>query len=128
MCESFALFRANEGRPFDFSYEVKDAYKGLDFGHSSDSDGKVVTGKYYVLLPDGRTQIVTYTADDDNGYQAEVRYEGEATYPESAGAYPPAPQETYGAPDSSYEEPQNSYESPEVSYEAPEPLYGLPDN
>merc|ERR1712128_260315 len=71
-----------EGMPFDFGYAVKDDYKGIDFDHNSNSDGKVVTGEYRVLLPDGRTQIVTYTADHYNGYQAEVTYEGEAQYPE----------------------------------------------
>ena len=37
-------------------------------------------------LPDGRVQIVTYTADG-NGFVADVKYEGEAQYPE----YKPAP-------------------------------------
>ncbi|XP_064119157.1 pro-resilin-like [Macrobrachium nipponense] len=57
------------GRPFDYSFVVKDAYQNLDFGHKSTSDGKVVTGDYHVLLPDGgRNQTVVYTADH-NGYQ-----------------------------------------------------------
>merc|ERR1712055_1265580 len=90
-----------EGMPFDFGYEVKDDYKGVDFDHNSNSDGKVVTGEYRVLLPDGRTQIVTYTADHYNGYQAEVTYEGEAQYPEP-----------------------NPYQRPEPSYAPPAPTYG----
>ncbi|XP_066966786.1 cuticle protein 7-like [Macrobrachium rosenbergii] len=128
-----------KGMPFDFEYAVKDDYKGLDFGHNSNSDGKVVTGKYYVLLPDGRTQIVTYTADHYNGYQAEVTYEGEAKYPEpkpyapapSYGAPAPtygAPEPTYGAPAPAYEEPAPVYGTPAPSYEEPEPVYGAPDH
>jgi hypothetical protein len=67
--------------PFDFTYAVKDDY-GNDFSHMADSDGEVIKGEYKTLLPDGRTQIVRYTADWKNGYNAEVTYEGEAVYPE----------------------------------------------
>merc|ERR1712168_1590428 len=81
------------GMPFDFAYAVKDDYSGNDFAHDENSDGDVTSGSYRVLLPDGRTQIVTFTADHHNGYQAEVTYEGEATYPAAkpAGYGPPPP-------------------------------------
>ncbi|KAK7086510.1 hypothetical protein SK128_008002 [Halocaridina rubra] len=61
--------------PYEFGYGVTDGYTGNDFGHSETSDGKVATGTYHVLLPDGRKQIVTYTADY-NGFNAKVSYEG----------------------------------------------------
>merc|ERR1739838_1241661 len=81
------------GMPYDFAYAVKDDYKGVDFAHDESSDGHVTSGSYRVALPDGRTQIVTFTADHDNGYVADVTYEGEAQYPE-AKPYAPA----YGPP------------------------------
>ncbi|XP_066966779.1 cuticle protein 7-like [Macrobrachium rosenbergii] len=105
-----------EGMPFDFSFEVQDEYQGLDFAHDSDSDGKVVNGEYHVLLPDGRTQIVKYTADHYNGYQADVKYEGEAKYPETK-PYKPAP--SYGAPAPSYGTPAPTYQKPKSLYGAP---------
>jgi len=73
---------------------VKDAPTYTDFKHEANSDGKRVTGAYSVLLPDGRNQVVTYTADE-NGYNANVNYEGEAkpqpSQPGSQGGYPSAP-------------------------------------
>ncbi len=43
------------------------------------SDGKgYVSGSYHVYLPDGRTQTVTYKADDYTGYVADVKYDGYA--------------------------------------------------
>merc|ERR1712071_550026 len=71
-----------------FAYAVKDEPSYNDFGHQETSDGKVVSGSYRVLLPDGRTQIMGYTVSGDSGYVAEVKYEGEAKYPEyKAAAY-----------------------------------------
>merc|ERR1739838_896875 len=81
------------GMPFDFAYAVKDDYKGVDFAHDESSDGHVTSGSYRVALPDGRTQIVTFTATHEGGYVADVTYEGEAQYPE-AKPYAPA----YGPP------------------------------
>ncbi|XP_046645259.1 pro-resilin-like [Daphnia pulicaria] len=68
-------------KPYSFDWSVKDDESKNDYAHQEASDGKVVTGSYRVVLPDGRTQIVTYKADD-NGYVADVKYEGEAKYPE----------------------------------------------
>ena len=68
-------------RPYYFAYDVKDDYTYNNYGQKESSDGKVTTGSYHVLLPDGRTQIVTYKADS-YGYNADVKYEGYAKYPE----------------------------------------------
>ena len=37
--------------------------------------GVAASGQYFVSLPDGRLQTVTYTADG-NGYVADVQYSG----------------------------------------------------
>ena len=91
--------------PYDFAYQVVDDYTYNNYGHKESSDGKVVSGSYNVLLPDGRTQTVTYTVDDYSGFVAKVDYTGEAKYPEykpayKAAAYPaPAyPTPAYPAP------------------------------
>ncbi|XP_076059590.1 cuticle protein 19.8-like [Oratosquilla oratoria] len=72
---------------YDFNYAVKDEYSGNDFGHQESRDGYDTQGSYYVHLPDGRLQRVTYTVNGDSGFVAEVTYEGEAHFPE----YKPAP-------------------------------------
>ncbi|KAI9552982.1 hypothetical protein GHT06_020868 [Daphnia sinensis] len=66
---------------YSFFYEVKHEESKNDYSHAESSDGKVVKGTYKVLLPDGRNQNVEYVADS-NGYVAQVKYEGEAKYPE----------------------------------------------
>ncbi|XP_066966813.1 cuticle protein 7-like [Macrobrachium rosenbergii] len=109
-----------EGMPFDFEYAVKDDYKGLDFDHNSNSDGKVVNGQYRVVPSDGRTQIVTYTADHYNGYQAGVAYEG--GHDAEPQPYKPAP---YNAP-APYKTPTPSYKTPAPSYNTPPPTYQQP--
>ncbi|XP_063835350.1 pro-resilin-like [Ostrinia nubilalis] len=69
-------------KSYEFGYAVKDAESGNDYDRRETSDGNVVRGEYRVQLPDGRTQIVTYHADWKTGFHADVRYEGEARYPE----------------------------------------------
>ncbi|CAL4171513.1 unnamed protein product, partial [Meganyctiphanes norvegica] len=81
-----------EPAKYDFNYAVKDDYSGNDFGHQEGRDGAYTSGSYYVQLPDGRLQKVSYTVDGDSGYAAEVTYEGEAQYPAAAPSGYPAPE------------------------------------
>merc|ERR1711970_195214 len=80
-------------KPYAFEYGVEDSYSGAAFGQTETSDTKVVTGNYRVALPDGRTQIVTYTADPygPGGYVADVKYDGVAQFPEHKPIAHPAP-------------------------------------
>ena len=68
---------------YDFDWSVKDEYSGNDFGQQESRDGDKTQGSYYVQLPDGRLQKVTYYVDGDSGFVADVSYEGEARYPDS---------------------------------------------
>lgn len=91
-------------RPFAYEYGVNDEYSGAYFSKAETQDDYgVVSGEYKVALPDGRVQIVTYHADHENGYIADVRYEGEPHYephhPKPAPHHPaPAPYHPKPAP------------------------------
>lgn len=74
---------------YTYEYAVKDDYTSNDFGAKESRDGALTNGKYYVALPDGRLQTVTYTVDGYNGYVPVVEYAGEPQYPE-AKPYAPA--------------------------------------
>ena len=83
---------------YAYEYAVADDYSGANFAQNEKRDGYATQGEHRVALPDGRTQIVTYTvANADAGYVADVKYEGVAQYPEykptyaKAPAYKPAP-------------------------------------
>nr|XP_027206651.1 cuticle protein 19.8-like [Penaeus vannamei] len=78
---------------YDFNYAVQDNI-GNDFGHQEGRNGYDTQGTYYVQLPDGRLQRVTYTVNGDSGFIADVAYQGEAQYP--AQSYQPAPAPSYG--------------------------------
>ncbi|XP_037801410.1 pro-resilin-like [Penaeus monodon] len=82
---------------YDFNYAVQDNF-GNDFGHQESRNGYDTQGTYYVQLPDGRLQRVTYTVNGDSGFVAEVTYQGEAQYPaqQPARSYQPAPTPAYG--------------------------------
>nr|CAH7723064.1 unnamed protein product [Callosobruchus chinensis] len=73
---------------YAFSYKVVDSATGDDFSHSQVRTAKTTNGEYRVRLPDGRIQIVKYTADK-NGYKADVRYEEDSrTVPEEPVGHP----------------------------------------
>ncbi|XP_046657012.1 cuticle protein 10.9-like [Daphnia pulicaria] len=103
-------------QPYSYGYAVKDEASYNDYSHTETrDDGNVVTGSYSVALPDGRTQVVTYRADA-YGYVADVKYIGEAKYPE----YQP---QAYSTPSYSATE---SYAEEAAAYPAPaytEPAY-----
>ena len=70
-------------------YRVSDDYSQNNYGQTESRDGYNTQGEYFVNLPDGRLQKVTYTVSGDAGYVADVVYTGEAQYPpEPAGGYP----------------------------------------
>uniref|UniRef100_A0A8D8QLI6 Pro-resilin n=1 Tax=Cacopsylla melanoneura TaxID=428564 RepID=A0A8D8QLI6_9HEMI len=74
------------GMPYKFGYKVYDPHHGTNFGQNEHSDGDTVKGSYQVALPDGRLQLVTYTADWKTGYHADVQYHGKAIDTSSHGS------------------------------------------
>ncbi|KAG8226227.1 hypothetical protein J437_LFUL006329 [Ladona fulva] len=58
---------------YKYAYHVQDHEKDLDFGHKEERDGYETMGEYWVLLPDGRTMIVTYKANK-HGYQPVIKF------------------------------------------------------
>ena len=78
---------------YDYGYAVNDGYSGANFAANENRNGYTTNGEYRVALPDGRTQIVTYSVlDAQSGYVADVRYEGAPIpYAAPAPAYAPAP-------------------------------------
>merc|ERR1711887_473042 len=78
----------DEPAKYTFQYGVKDDYTSNNFGQSENRDGYSAQGEYFVNLPDGRLQKVTYSVNGEGGYVADVSYTGGAQYPpEPAGGY-----------------------------------------
>ena len=69
-------------RPYNFGYIIQNEETLTNYQRVEQSDGRVVSGSYRVNLPDGRVQIVSYRASPETGNVVDVRYEGEARYPE----------------------------------------------
>ncbi|XP_069972522.1 cuticle protein 21-like [Penaeus vannamei] len=72
-------FESTEAK-YNFQWAVSDDSSSNEFGHQEARDGDDTQGSYYVQLPDGRLQKVSYVVDGDDGYVADVTYEGEARF------------------------------------------------
>ncbi|XP_018019752.1 pro-resilin [Hyalella azteca] len=59
---------------YNFDWGVLDAESGQNFGHSEAREADFTSGQYYVQLPDGRRQMVTYRVDGDSGFVVDVNY------------------------------------------------------
>ncbi|KAK8398520.1 hypothetical protein O3P69_003990 [Scylla paramamosain] len=57
--------------PYTYNYGVQAGPR--NFGQKEEGDGKNAKGYYYVALPDGRLQMVSYVADS-SGYHPSVSY------------------------------------------------------
>ncbi|XP_027238388.2 uncharacterized protein [Penaeus vannamei] len=125
---SFALAKAKEAHPtyaparsygyapakktHDFDFAVNEG--GNNFGHQQSDDGYTTKGSYYVDLPDGRRQKVSYYVSGDSGFVAEVTYEGVAHYH--------APKPNYHAPKPNYHAPKPATTPTPAAY-PPAPAY-----
>ncbi|CAL4062918.1 unnamed protein product [Meganyctiphanes norvegica] len=106
------------GMPYSFSWQVSDEVSGNEYGQEEESNGENTKGSYSVLLPDGRTQKVTYKVDPGAGYTAEIAYEGEAKFPEAPSAAPYKPPEEHQAPEEApAEAPTEAPARPELFYD-----------
>ena len=52
---------------YEFAWNVKDDYSNNNYGQSERSSSGATSGSYYVALPDGRLQKVSYTVNGDEG-------------------------------------------------------------
>merc|ERR1712025_155352 len=70
---------------YTYEYSVNDpSVSGSVFSVHESRNDLEAAGDYRVSLPDGRTQVVSYTVSGpQGGYVASVEYEGEAAFPHS---------------------------------------------
>ncbi|CAB3244752.1 unnamed protein product [Arctia plantaginis] len=100
---------------YDFSYSVHDDHSGDVKQQQESRAGDAVHGSYSLVQPDGVHRIVEYSADDHQGFNAIVRYEGTPVHPAPAKVAYAAPvaKFAYAAPVAKV-----AYASP-VAYAAP---------
>ena len=111
--DSYQQPRYYEPRPYQFAYGVNDQQSGTVMSRSEQSDGTTTRGQYSVNLPDGCVQTVSYTADAEHGYRADVSHDCSP-----APSYTPTRSYSYGEPayqPSAAYQPAASYRSAAVS-------------
>ena len=52
---------------YEYEWQVNDNYSKNNYGQTEERDGSNTVGSYFVLLPDGRTQRVSYSVDPYGG-------------------------------------------------------------
>merc|ERR1711936_82717 len=128
----FFLFSLTAGRPdtypaetplYTYTYTVDDEEANNKYGATESRDGEDTEGSYYVSLPDGRLQKVSYRVNGEGGYVVSVSYNGEAQYPDESYSKPVS---SYSQPETSYSQPDTSYSQPDTSYNQPETSYAKP--
>ncbi|KAF5297637.1 hypothetical protein FQA39_LY11968 [Lamprigera yunnana] len=67
---------------YEFNYQVADHHTYDQKSQHEVRDGDSVHGEYSLVEPDGTTRTVKYTADDKNGFNAEVIRSGHAAHPQ----------------------------------------------
>ncbi|KAK8383837.1 hypothetical protein O3P69_015934 [Scylla paramamosain] len=77
--ESFESFESSEAK-YNFQWAVDHDPSSNEYGHQETRDGDNTKGSYYVQLPDGRLQQVSYFVDGGSGYIADVKYTGSASF------------------------------------------------
>ena len=53
---------------YSYQWAVQDDYTSNNYGQNEERNGDATKGSYYVALPDGRIQKVTYSVDAYGGY------------------------------------------------------------
>merc|ERR1711887_488053 len=107
---------------YNYQYGVNDPeYSGAVFSQQEKRADYDTNGEYRVNLPDGRVQIVTYSAGPE-GYVADVKYEGEAVYAEVK-PYKPAPAPAYKPAPAPYKPAPAPYKPAPVVYKPAPVVY-----
>lgn len=65
-------FFQDENPRYAYEYSVDDSHTGDKKSQKEERDGEVVKGEYSLVEPDGSIRTVTYYADWDNGFFANV--------------------------------------------------------